>query len=150
MLLIDEYDAPFINMEDGNLKDGNLKVIRDFLTVSKDLSGKNNIHLEFVTDVSAYCFNECNSGPNNLDDITLDPSYACIAGYKEIDLLAPHSMYYQRISDLAAAEELSPDDIIADIRSMYNGYKFSTIPSTVSVYNPWSTLKFLKHGELDN
>lgn len=106
VVLIDEYDTPFINVEDDTIKEGNLKVVRDFLTVIKGLSDQ--IKLEFVTGVSAYCFNDCNSGPNNLCDITLKPDYAYITGYKETDLLDPHSKYYKRIIDIAAAEECSP------------------------------------------
>ncbi|WP_339044199.1 AAA family ATPase [Cardinium endosymbiont of Tipula unca] len=148
VVLIDEYDTPFINVEDDNIKKGNLKVVRDFLTVLKGLS--DHIKLEFVTGVSAYCFKEFQSGPNNLDDITLDPNYATVAGYREEDLLQEQSLYKQRINDLATKKKLIPEAIISNMRSMYNGYKFYTDDDTVSVYNPWSTLKFLKNGDLDN
>ncbi|WP_165941901.1 AAA family ATPase [Cardinium endosymbiont of Culicoides punctatus] len=151
VVLVDEYDAPFINQSDPVIKESNRLIVRDFLGVIKSLSIDNKIKLEFVTGVSAYCFKECNSGPNNLDDITLDQDYATIAGYREKeDLLQEGSAYYKRIKELAEEQELDTNTIISHMRSKYNGYKFATHKNTISVYNPWSTLKFLKHGILNN
>ncbi|WP_339044386.1 AAA family ATPase [Cardinium endosymbiont of Tipula unca] len=143
VFLLDEYDAPFIN-----IKEGNLQVVRDFLTVLKGLDKK--IHLEFVTGVSAYCFKDLISGPNNLRDLTLDPSYATVADYKEEDLLKEQSFYKQKINCLASKKSLPTNVLVEHMRFMYNGYIFSTDPNALSVYNPWSTLNFLNTGEFGN
>ncbi|WP_133282180.1 AAA family ATPase, partial [Cardinium endosymbiont of Culicoides punctatus] len=151
VILVDEYDAPFINQSDPIIKEGNRLIVREFLTVIKSLSSKGFIKLEFVTGVSAYCFKECQSGPNNLKDITLSPSYSDIAGYKEKeDLLQEDSPYYKRIKQLAEEQKLDPVRIVSYMRSKYNGYKFATHKDTVAVYNPWSTLRFLEDGKLNN
>ncbi|WP_165941958.1 AAA family ATPase, partial [Cardinium endosymbiont of Culicoides punctatus] len=162
VVLVDEYDATFINQSDPIIKESNRLIVRDFLTEIKTLSDNNKIKLEFVTGVSAYCFKECKSGPNNLDDITLDQDYETIAGYREEDLLQEGSAYIKRIDELAKRKRVSRDVFVNKMRSKYNGYQFSIEEDTdeedttekhhisVSVYNPWSTLKFLKHGKLNN
>ncbi|WP_133282373.1 AAA family ATPase [Cardinium endosymbiont of Culicoides punctatus] len=151
VVLIDEYDASFINQSDPTIKEENRLIVREFLGVIKSLTSNNFIKLEFVTGVSAYCFKDCKSGPNNLKDITLSPRYSNIAGYREKeDLLQEGSPYYKRIKKLAEEKELDPETIVSYMRSKYNGYKFATPKNTVAVYNPWSTLRFLEEGILNN
>ncbi|TDG94587.1 hypothetical protein CCPUN_07790 [Cardinium endosymbiont of Culicoides punctatus] len=150
VVLIDEYDAPFINQSDPIIKEENRLIVRDFLGVVKSLSLDNKIKLEFVTGVSAYCFKECLSAPNNLNDITLDKNYETIAGYKEEDLLQEGSVYSKKIDELAEERNISRDILIGEMRDMYNGYKFHPGEDTISVYNPLSTLMFLSRNELDN
>ncbi|TDG94662.1 hypothetical protein CCPUN_07580 [Cardinium endosymbiont of Culicoides punctatus] len=150
VVLVDEYDAPFINQLDPEIKEKNRLIVREFLTVIKSLSGDNKIKLEFVTGVSSYCFRDTYSGPNNLNDITLSPDYTTVAGYTEEDLLNKDSVYYKRISQLAEKRNISSDVLVGEMRSMYNGYKFHPEDDTISVYNPLSTLMFLQRGELNN
>ncbi|WP_165941872.1 AAA family ATPase [Cardinium endosymbiont of Culicoides punctatus] len=150
VVLVDEYDAPFINQSDPVIKESNRLIVRDFLTEIKSLTSSNFIKLEFITGVSAYSFKECKSGPNNLNDITLDKNYATIAGYKEEDLLQEGSVYSKKIDELAEERNISRDILIGEIRAMYNGYKFHPEDKTISVYNPLSTLMFLSRNELDN
>ncbi|TDG95352.1 hypothetical protein CCPUN_04460 [Cardinium endosymbiont of Culicoides punctatus] len=149
VVLVDEYDAPFINQSDPVIKESNRLIVRDFLTEIKILADNNKIKLEFVTGVSAYSFKECKSGPNNLNDITLDKNYATIAGYKEEDLLQEGSVYSKKIDELAEERNISRDILIGEIRAMYNGYKFHPEDKTISVYNPLSTLMFLSRNELE-
>ncbi|TDG95118.1 hypothetical protein CCPUN_06230 [Cardinium endosymbiont of Culicoides punctatus] len=150
VVLIDEYDAPFINQLDPVIKESNRLIVRDFLTEIKSLTANNFIKLEFVTGVSSYCFRDTYSGPNNLNDITLSPDYTTVAGYKEEDLLNKDSVYYKRINQLAEKRNISRDILVGEMRSMYNGYKFHPEDDTIAVYNPLSTLMFLQSGELNN
>ncbi|TDG95606.1 AAA family ATPase [Cardinium endosymbiont of Culicoides punctatus] len=150
VVLVDEYDAPFINQSDPIIKEENRLIVREFLTVIKSLTTNNFIKLEFVTGVSSYCFRDTYSGPNNLNDITLSPDYTTIAGYKEEDLLNKDSVYYRRISQLAEKRNISSNVLVSEMRAMYNGYKFHPEDDTISVYNPLSTLMFLQRGELNN
>ncbi|WP_165941927.1 AAA family ATPase [Cardinium endosymbiont of Culicoides punctatus] len=120
VVLVDEYDAPFINQSYPGVKESNRLIVRNFLTVIKSLSGDNKIKLEFVTGVSSYCFRDTYSGPNNLNDITLSPDYTTVAGYKEEDLLNKDSVYYKRINRLAEKRNISSDVLVGEIRAMYN------------------------------
>ena len=149
VILVDEYDAPFINLPEGALKEANRQVVRDFLTVVKDCCGQGLVKLEFITGVSAYCFNSLNSGPNNLDDITLLPHYATIAGYTEEELFGPDAIFQERISKLA--QEVTDGDrekLASQLRYWYNGYRFAM--DSPKVYNPFSVLKLLKYGQFSN
>ncbi|TDG95164.1 AAA family ATPase [Cardinium endosymbiont of Culicoides punctatus] len=151
VILVDEYDAPFINQSDPIIKEENCLIVREFLTVIKSLTSNNFIKLEFVTGVSAYCFKECQSGPNNLKDITLSKNYSDIAGYREKeDLLQEGSAYIKRIDELAKIKKVSRDTFVSKMRCKYNGYKFTVGEGTIPVYNPWSTLRFLEEGKLNN
>ncbi|WP_165941880.1 AAA family ATPase [Cardinium endosymbiont of Culicoides punctatus] len=150
VVLVDEYDSPFINQSDPVIKEENRLIVREFLTVIKSLTANNFIKLEFVTGVSAYCFRDTYSGPNNLNDITLDKNYATIAGYKEEDLLQKDSIYSKKVNKLAKKRNISSNVLVGEMRSMYNGYKFHPEDDTIAVYNPLSTLMFLQRGELNN
>ena len=146
VVLIDEYDSPFINVKEPTIKESNKKVISDFLTVIKSCSEKDQVKLEFVTGVSSYYFKDCHSGPNNLTDISMYEDFATVTGYRDKDLFGKelpdgtieNAIFYDRIKEITEAkyieeydQELPDGELQAginrlqqDIRSWYNGYRF--------------------------
>ena len=127
VLLIDEYDKPMIdNIDDMPLAQQMLKQLRSFYSIIK----ATDEYLRFVmlTGVSKFSKVSIFSGLNNLEDISLNPSYGSICGYTEEDL---GEVFGEHLRG-ADREQL---------RHWYNGYNFL---GTKRVYNPYDILNFIK------
>jgi hypothetical protein len=166
VILIDEYDAPFITVEDKAIQDANKEVVRALLTVIKAASDSGYLKLVFVTGVSAYCFRDLRSGPNNLTDITLDENFATIAGYTEEELFGKiatentsqvESVFSNRFKEIIRSEE-SEDldeqalseamlDLKKDIETWYNGYRFFPLDKPMFNSTNQSELNNAKHWQ---
>ena len=72
----------------------------------------------------------------------MDTAYAGIMGYTEEELRANFQSHIEEIVKERKGEGISEEDVIDEIRSWYNGYRFSE--GTESVYNPFSTLKYMQ------
>ena len=130
VLLIDEYDKPMIdNIDDMPLAKQMLKQLRSFYSIIK----ATDEHLRFVmlTGVSKFSKVSIFSGLNNLEDISLNPSYSSICGYTEEDL---GEVFGEHLRG-ADREQL---------RHWYNGYNFL---GTKRVYNPYDILNFIKDSQ---
>jgi len=82
-----------------------------------------------LTGVSKFSKVSLFSGLNNLEDITLNPRFATIAGYRQVDL------------ETSFADYLEGQDY-AQIRRWYNGYRWLG----EAVYNPFDILLFISNG----
>lgn len=145
VVLVDEYDHAIINRL-GSIETAqkNKEILKDFFTTLKSLD--EYLKFTFVTGISKFSQVSLFSGPNNLVDITMDPQYAGMMGYTEDEVKKYFQDYIQEIAaerkkhhHTAATEE----QILNEIRSWYNGYRFSE--GDICVYNPFSTLKFMQN-----
>ena len=130
VLLIDEYDKPIIdNIDDPKLVQQMCKQLRGFYSIIKAADE----HLRFVmlTGVSKFAKVSIFSGLNNLNDISLNPSYGSICGYTEGDL------------DKVFGKHLQGADL-DQLRHWYNGYNFL---GDALVYNPHDILNFIKDSQ---
>ncbi|RMH80311.1 MAG: AAA family ATPase, partial [Calditrichaeota bacterium] len=123
----------------------NREVLRDFFGVLK--SGRVNDVLKFVflTGISKFSQVSIFSELNNLDDLSMQESYATILGYEENEIEEYFAEHLQR---LAGKLKLSVPEVLEKIREWYDGYRFSD--AGVRVYNPFSVLKVLKEGKFKN
>ena len=124
-LLVDEYDKPILDALDvPAVAHANRRFLRGLYAVVKSCDA----HIEFtlLTGVSKFSKVSLFSGLNNLLDITLDPRYAAICGYKDADL------------DTVFAPELPGLDR-NEIRRWYNGYSWLG-EADEKVYNPFDIL----------
>lgn len=147
-VLVDEYDYPIINnLSNLEFAQGNRDLIKSFFTTLKSLD--KHLKMTFVTGVSKFSQVSLFSGPNNLTDLTMSSKYAGMMGYTEEELKKSFAPHIEEISRerSASGNETSEDQVLEEIRSWYNGYRFSR--EDLSVYNPYSTLRFLsdKHAE---
>ena len=137
VVLVDEYDSPIINnLKKPEIADQNRDVLKGFFTTLKGLD--QYLKFTFVTGVSKFSQVSLFSGPNHLTDITMSPEYAGMMGYteEEVKLCFP-----DHIDDVVKSREnLSAESILSEIRTWYNGYRFSE--RELSVYNPYSTLRY--------
>ncbi len=123
VVLVDEYDKPIL---DGLSEPRVAKANRDYLRgVYGILKGSaRQVRFVLVTGVSMFSRASLFSGPNQLDNISLDSRYATICGYTDADL------------DTVFAPELPGLDR-DEIRRWYNGYSWG---GDTTLYNPFDML----------
>ncbi len=126
VVLIDEYDKPILDrIEDQETAIAIREELKNFYAVLKDADPY--LKFCFITGVSKFSKVSLFSGLNNLEDITLSPSYATICGYTQEEL------------ETVFADRLEGVDL-AEVRRWYNGYNFLGEP----LYNPFDILLFLR------
>ena len=150
VVLIDEYDAPIVHLTKGSdLEKSNIKVMKDFFMTLKSLN--KHFQFTFITGVSKFSLSDVFSGANHLDDITISKDADAMFGYTQEEIVTIFSKNLQDIAKKWSVKEnkkVTKSEVMSGIATYYNGYKFHQ--DGVSVYNPWSTLKFLNSSELEN
>lgn len=148
VVLVDEYDSPIINnLKMPEVAEKNRDLLKAFFGTVKSLD--RYLKFTFVTGVSKFSQVSLFSGPNNLTDITMDPKYAGMMGYTEEELKLSFKKHVETIVHKRSQKEgCSQEDIFNEIRTWYNGYRFSE--RELSVYNPYSTLRFLSAGKAES
>ena len=144
VVLVDEYDKPLLHsLSDGDreLHEQYRKILAGFYVVLKSLD--EYIRFAFLTGVTKFSKLSVFSGLNNLNDISLAPAYAGLCGITEAELLATFS---EDIDALAQQLSYTPAELLAFLKSEYDGYCFST--NNVHVYNPFNVLNVFDKGIL--
>jgi len=130
VVLVDEYDKPVLDvLRDPELAMANRDYLRGFYGIIK--GSAEHVRFVFVTGVSMFSKVSLFSGLNNLEDISLDPRFATICGYREEDL------------DQVFGPELPGLDR-EEMRRWYNGYHWR---GGTRVYNPHDVLLLLRSRE---
>jgi len=128
VVLIDEYDKAILDaIEKTEAAKANREILKDFYSVLKDADPY--LKLVFITGVSKFSKVSLFSGLNNLNDITLDKSFATICGYTQHDLETVFN-------------DCLKDQDFEKIKEWYNGYKWLGEP----LYNPFDILLFIQKG----
>ncbi len=142
-LLIDEYDKPILNvLETAELTDVK-NVMSTFYAVIKSLD--QYLRFVFITGVSKFSKVSVFSGMNNLDDISMDSTYATLCGYTKQEL----THYFNiAVDKLSLKIGISPEATYKQIEQWYNGYTFSE--NCEGVYNPFSILSLFKKEKFQN
>ena len=143
VILIDEYDAPLTNCLDKsdlfNLVRSNLS--RLFLTLK---SNEGCLRFFFMTGITKFSNTSIFSAFNNLQDISLYPTYGTLLGYTEDEIRFFFKDYLTRAADRL---HLTEQQILEQLRENYDGFSFDMDVSS-HVYCPWSVLNFLNYPEL--
>ncbi|MFP3253477.1 MAG: AAA family ATPase, partial [Hydrogenobaculum sp.] len=122
VVLIDEYDKPILDaIENIEVARENREILKDFYSVLKGMDPY--LKLVFLTGVSRFSKVSIFSGLNQLNDITIDPSFATVCGYTQSEL---ESVFEDRLKDFDKDK----------IKQWYNGYSWLG----ESVYNPFDIL----------
>ncbi len=144
VILIDEYEYAIIkHLDNPELAEKNREIIRTFYTCLKGLDPY--IHFLFLTGVTRFAKSSIFSGLNNLQDISLNTDVAALCGYTEEEIHANLSEY---VEEFAQSQECAPQVIWDEMRTWYNGYRFSK--SGIKVYNPFSIFSYLQNKDLRN
>ena len=143
VVLIDEYDAPLTScLDDPSL----FKIVRStmselFLTLK---SNEGCLRFFFMTGITKFSNTSIFSAFNNLQDISLYPTYGTLLGYTEEEIRFFFEDYLIRAADRL---HLTEQQILEQLRENYDGFSFDMDVST-HVYCPWSVLNFLNYPEM--
>ena len=139
-ILVDEYDKPLLQAI-GNeaLQREFRETLKAFYGVMKSMDGC--IRLGLLTGVTKFSKVSVFSDLNNLNDISMDESYAELCGITEAELRAGFGGYVER---MARMNGLTLEETFARLKASYDGYHFA--PSTAGLYNPFSLLNAFGKG----
>ena len=133
VILIDEYDKPILDaITDTKIAQVIRDVLRGFYSCIK--SNDAFVRFCFLTGVTKFSKVSLFSGLNNLQDISIDSTYADCCGYTQTELETSFKDFLLDVN-------------IDDLRYWYNGYNFGGSLSQ-KVYNPFDILLFLEKGKV--
>lgn len=141
-VIIDEYEqfAAEISLNEGKDRIGfktSLGFYKDFFaTLKKATYGA--VDRIFITGVISFSLDSVTSGFNIATNITTHPTFAGMFGFNEAEL---RELIRETI-DIEACK-LTLDDVIADMKENYRGYRFSA-RSPETVFNPTACLYYLR------
>ena len=143
VILVDEYDKPLVDtLTDEAIFQENRTVLNSFYGSIKGLEA--HLRFVFLTGVSRFSKVGIFSGMNNLNDITLDTSFASIVGFTQAEVSTHFPQY---ISALSKEFDLTETQILAHIKDWYNGFSWDGL---TRLYNPFSILNLFQKKTFDN
>ncbi|MFN2340973.1 MAG: AAA family ATPase [Halanaerobium sp.] len=148
VLLIDEYDKAIIShlsQDPEEIKIANEN--QDFLKAVYDNLKPLIKHLElvFITGISKFSKLSIFSTLNNLNELDMNPEFSHMLGYTEEEL---HHNFEPYFKEFAAEAGLNKEELYAEFKRMYNGFRFSD--EDIRVYNPYSIARALAAKKIDN
>lgn len=137
VVLIDEYDAPMHDsMKDKELQGQIRNIMRNFIS---PLKGEEKfLRFVFLTGISKFSQLSIFSELNNITNISMMDKYSAICGVSENEL---QSILKDDIRDLAANNEMTYEEALAELKHHYDGYHFSG--NGEDIYNPYSLFSTL-------
>ena len=142
VILIDEYDSPIIStMHDPERSEAHRQLLKSIYVNIKDLD--QYIRFTMLTGVSRFSKMTIFSGLNNLEDISLNRSFATLCGITEKEL---KENFQEGIETIAEDNQTDQDGAIAILKANYDGYHFTK--NSPDIYNPFSLLRAFKEGEI--
>ena len=145
VVLIDEYDKPYTDfVNDPEMADKVRDVLRNYYVQIKACD--EYIRFAFITGISKLARFGVFSTLNTTEDISILPEYAEMCGYTEEEIIRYFPDY---LDDTANYMKISTSELIEKMRYYYNGFTFDRNADT-RLYNPFSTLLFLKSKSFDN
>ena len=145
VILLDEYDKPYTDfVNDPDMAEKVRNVLRNFYVRIK--AKDEYIRFTFITGISKFAKFGVFSTLNTLEDISLLPQYAGICGYTEEEIIRYFPDY---LDETAESMQIPTPELIEKMRYYYNGFSFDSEAKT-RLYNPFSTLLFLKSSEFAN
>ena len=142
VLLIDEYDAPLLDVvhEKENLAPLRL-IMQNFYSPIKSLDPC--LQFVFITGITKFSQLSIFSEINNLDNISMFDQYSAICGISKTELLTTMK---PDIEQLALALGKTFDETVQELKDFYDGYHFSK--KSEDVFNPFSLVKALRSQDI--
>ena len=142
VVLIDEYDAPVLNIIHKPDEFSKLRTeSRAFYAPLKMLDP----YLRFVmlTGISKFAQLSVFSELNNLDIISMIPRYSTLCGITQQELETQLRPWVEQLAD---EQGLTVEEALLQLKQNYDGYHFAE--DLTDVYNPYSLLKALEKRKL--
>ena len=142
VLLIDEYDAPLLDVvhEKENLKSLR-QIMQNFYSPIKYLDPW--LEFTFITGITKFSQLSIFSEINNLDNISMFDQYSAICGISKTELL---TQMKPDVEILAKALDKTFDETVEELKNFYDGYHFSE--KSEDVFNPFSLIKALRSQKI--
>ena len=143
VLLIDEYDAPLLDVvhEDEHLTELR-QIMRNFYSPIKDCDPY--LRFVFVTGITKFSQLSIFSELNNVNNISMLPEYAGLCGITKDEII---TQMHADVEALGKRLGMTYTETLDALTTNYDGYHFSW-PSP-DVFNPFSLLSALANGNLD-
>jgi hypothetical protein len=144
VIIIDEYDKPLLTTLDLPEKHQEIRsFLKSFYGVLK--SSDEYLQLGFLTGVTKFSQVSVFSDLNNLIDISMNPAYYDICGITQEEL---EQNFSDEIDMVIEQKNTDREAYLAEVKRVYNGYRFSEKPETV--YNPFGILNhFNEQGKFN-
>ncbi len=138
VIFVDEYDKPLLDIEDHpELFEKNQRTLKSFYGNLKSMDEM--IRYTFITGVARFSRVSIFSDLKNLDDISMEDTFADLCGWTEKELL---ESFLPGIEELSKKRKETFDKTLWTLRDYYDGYLFT--PEGSRLYNPYSVLRSLK------
>ena len=142
VVLVDEYDKPLLQARGNDaLLEDYRKTLKAFYGVLK--SADRYLRFVFLTGVTKFSQVSVFSDLNQLNDISLDYSYATVCGITRTELIETFAL---EIEEFGRVNELSAEETVDKMARQYDGYHFH--PKGDGVFNPFSVLNAFSKREL--
>lgn len=143
VVVIDEYDAPLLDVLHEDLLNDFRKVMQEFYIPLKMLDPL--LKFCFITGITKFSQLSIFSTINNLTNISMWPEFSGICGITENELVTTLG---EDIRLMAKANECTPEEIHSQLKTQYDGYRFSE--HSEEIYNPFSLLKAFDSKKISN
>ena len=144
VILIDEYDSPLQHFWKTPQHEACRDIYREVFSVLKAQDKYEKF--VFITGITKFTQISLFSVLNNLSNISFNPEYAALCGITKEELL--HD-FKPEINRVAAKNEWTFDEAIAQLTTYYDGYHFSH-ENMVDIFNPFSLVNALSDSSLKN
>ena len=143
-ILIDEYDAPLQHSWKTPHHEACTSIYREVFAILK--ANDKYERFVFITGITKFTQISLFSVLNNLSNISFEPEYAAICGITKEEMLRD---FKPEIDKLAAYENHTYDEAVAQLTAYYDGYHFSH-DNRADIFNPFSLVNALSDSKLRN
>ena len=143
-ILIDEYDSPLQHSWKTPQHEACTVVYREVFAILK--ADDKYEKFVFITGITKFTQISLFSVLNNLSNISFEPNYAAICGITKEEVLRD---FKPEINKLAAKNDWTFDEAVAQLAAYYDGYHFCH-ENMVDVFNPFSLINALADSKLKN
>ncbi len=143
-ILIDEYDSPLQHSWKTPHHEACTSIYREVFAILK--ADDKYEKFVFITGITKFTQISLFSVLNNLSNISFEPEYAVICGITKEEMLRD---FKPEIDKLAAYENRTYDEAVAQLTAYYDGYHFSH-DNMVDIFNPFSLINALSDSKLRN
>ncbi len=141
VVLVDEYDAPVTRLIGTERHpEVAVHVLRDFYRVLKD--DDDLLYCVFLTGITRFARSHLFSAANNITDVSDWEPYAAVCGFTEAEVVRDLEPHRQAL--MAQEPGFRDENMLAEWRDFYDGYRFAPHPGTERVYNPFTLLHGLQ------
>lgn len=137
VILIDEYDAPLLDVLHTDFLEDNRNVMRNFYSPLKDLDYY--LRCVFITGITKFSQLSIFSEINNITNVSMYDCYSNICGITQDELETQLKDY---VGDMGEKMGISFEETLKLLKDNYDGYHFSA--DCEDLYNPYSLLASLK------